>query len=298
MRIVLIGASGQLGRALTPALSGLGRLTCLTRQDLDLTDLEKISSVLRRSRPGLIINAAAYTNVDRAEAEEQFAAVINGQAPGAIAEAARANGAGLAHFSTDYVFDGAAATPYAETLDPNPVNVYGRSKLAGEKAIATSGASHIILRTSWVYGSVGSNFLKTILRQADENEEISVVDYQHGTPTSVSVLVDVVCRLVERMRGDPVAFLADHGGLVHAACGGETSWYGFAEAILDEAFAAGFLSRYPRLKAVSSQPVNRAAPRPAYSALDSSLLADRFGIATPDWRDALRAEIATIAGPS
>ncbi|HEX6266246.1 MAG TPA: dTDP-4-dehydrorhamnose reductase, partial [Burkholderiales bacterium] len=225
MRILLVGRNGQVGRELAQALAPLGEVNAPSRAQLDLTDADRIAAVVRGASPEVIVNAAAYTAVDRAESEPDAAFSVNASAPRLLAEEAARLGALLVHYSTDYVFDGEKAGPYAEDDTPRPLNVYGASKLAGERAIAAAGCRHLILRTSWVYGPHGSNFMRTILRAARERPELRVVDDQWGAPTSSTALARATARL-----------LPSHPeGLYHITAAGKTTWYGFARAIVARA---------------------------------------------------------------
>ena len=281
MNILLTGRNGQLGWELERALCPLGRVFAFDRGTLDIADSAAVSARMRETRPQVVVNAAAFTAVDRAEAESELALRINGVAPGIIAEEARRSGALLVHYSTDYVFDGAKRGPYAETDAPNPLNAYARGKLAGERAVAQAAGEHLVLRTSWLYGTRGQNFLRTILRVAATGERLRVVDDQVGAPTW--------CRLVAEATGQILAQRVARGGgesgVFHLACAGATSWHGFARAILDE--FAGEIERQPVLEAISTPEYPLPAARPANSLLDCGKLERATGIALPDWRHAL-----------
>ena len=281
MNILLTGRNGQLGWELERALCPLGRVFAFDRGTLDIADSAAVSARMRETRPQVVVNAAAFTAVDRAEAESELALRINGVAPGIIAEEARRSGALLVHYSTDYVFDGAKRGPYAETDAPNPLNAYARGKLAGERAVAQAAGEHLVLRTSWLYGTRGQNFLRTILRLALTRERLRVVDDQGGAPTW--------CRLVAEATGQILAQRVARGGgesgVFHLACAGATSWHGFARAILDE--FAGEIERQPVLEAISTPEYPLPAARPANSLLDCGKLERATGIALPDWRHAL-----------
>jgi dTDP-4-dehydrorhamnose reductase len=275
-----------VGWELERALAPLGEVIATDRAALDLCDLDSIRRAVRAAKPEVIVNAAAYTAVDRAESEPEIAMRVNGEAPGALAEEAKRLGALLVHYSTDYVFDGAKPTPYAEEDEPNPLGVYGRTKLAGERAIAASGCRHLILRTSWVYGPRGKNFLLTILRKARAGEALRVVDDQRGAPNSSATLAAATARVL-------AACTAGRGaaGLYHLSAGGATTWYGFARAILEEAGIPA------EVTAVESDGYPGAARRPANSVLDGARLRARFGISLPAWRECLR-EVARQLAPA
>lgn len=275
MRILLTGRSGQVGSALERALAPLGEIRPYGRKDLDLLDLNSIGSRIRDDKPDVIVNAAAYTAVDRAEQEPQAAFGVNARAVAELAREAKAAGALLVHFSTDFVFDGGKSGPYVESDAPNPLNAYGRSKLEGERAIAASGCRHLVFRTSWVYAPAGRNFLRAILDAARTRPELRVVDDQYGAPTSSLDIAEAIARILA-MPG-----LKDKGGLYHLTAAGETSWHGFARAILD---AKGI--RTP-LVANPSEAYPSAARRPKNSRLSNAKLAAAFGVALPDWREGL-----------
>ena len=278
MRILLTGRQGQVGWELERALAPLGELVATERASLELADADAIRRVVRQAKPDLIVNAAAYTAVDRAESEPELAMRINGAAPGILAEEAKRLGALLLHYSTDYVFDGAKGAPYLESDAPNPLNHYGRSKLAGERAIVASGARHLILRTSWVYGLRGKNFLLTILARARSGAPLRVVDDQHGTPNW--------CREIAAATAQIVARHADAQGVYHMSAAGETTWHGFACAILQEAGIG------TDVQSVTTAEFSAAVARPRYSVLDSAKLAREIGIVLPDWRESLHRGMA------
>jgi dTDP-4-dehydrorhamnose reductase len=267
LRILLTGADGQVGWELRRTLAPLGEVRALGRADLDLADVDRVRAVVRDGNPDAIVNAAAYTAVDKAESERAAAFAVNAVAPGVLAEEAKRNGALLVHYSTDYVFDGTKPSPYVEEDAPNPINVYGASKLAGEQAIATSGCRHLILRTSWVYGSRGRNFPLTMLRLARERPELRVVDDQVGAPTSSPAIARATAQLLR-----PGAH-----GLYHLSAGGKTTWCGFARAILARAGIA------TPVLAIHTADYPTPARRPLNSRLDCSRLRADFGIELPTW---------------
>jgi dTDP-4-dehydrorhamnose reductase len=266
------------------------------RAELDLSRAEDIRRVVRELRPELIVNAAAYTAVDAAESHEEEARLLNAVAPGVLAEEARKIGAGVVHYSTDYVFDGAKRTPYVETDATGPLGVYGRTKLDGEKAVAESGAAYLILRTAWVYATQGKNFLLTILRLAAEREELRIVSDQIGAPTLASEIAGATVNILD-IGG---AALTEKCGIYHLTASGQTSWHGFASAIVDEARAAskdlgwmaaatgGRALAVKRVTAISTGEYPTPARRPAYSVLSNARLRETFGVALPDWREQLR----------
>ena len=284
--ILVTGARGQLGAELAAALAPLGYVVALDRAALDLADADAIVRVVRDVAPAWIVNAAAYTAVDRAESERERAFAVNASAPGVLAAAAKRHGAILVHYSTDYVFDGSQRTPYDETSVPNPLNVYGASKLEGERAIAASGAVALTLRTSWVYGLRGSNFLLTIRRLAAERDELRIVDDQIGVPNWSRALAEATAALLRHGRG----FVAERAGLYHLSAAGETTWYGFARAIVGGADK-------PRVLPIVSAEFPAPAARPAYGVLATARLRQAFGLEMPDWRAALAACIASPAEP-
>ena len=271
-KILLIGSNGQVGWELQRSLAPLGEVLALDRQALDLAQSDALRAAIRGTRPELIVNAAAYTAVDRAEAEADLAMSINGLAPGVMAEEAKALGALLVHYSTDYVFDGAKSTPYTEADPPRPINTYGRSKLAGEQAIQTVGCRHLIFRTSWVYGLRGHNFLLTMRRLAKEKEQLSIVADQIGAPTWSRMISEATTLA---LRGDPP------DGIYHMTSAGSASWHDFARAILETQGWGG------RLIPIPAQDYPLPAQRPANSRLDNGKLAAIFGLALPEWQRAL-----------
>jgi dTDP-4-dehydrorhamnose reductase len=285
-RILLLGKNGQVGWELQRALLPLGAVIALDRRQLDLSDPDRVRAVLRETEPDLIVNAAAYTAVDRAEEEPELAMAVNGVAPGILAEEAERQHAALIHYSTAHVFDGEGTVPYTEKHEPNPPNAYGKTKLAGERAIQNTGVPHLILRTGWVYGMRGKNFLLTILRLARERKELKVVDDQIGTPTWCRAIAEATAQILAQSKGDFADLLGEHGGLYHLTAGGETSWYGFARAIveLDPNRAEQILEG---LKPIPTSEYPTPARRPAYLTLENEELNRRFGLKLPDWRTQL-----------
>ena len=276
MKILVTGAAGQLGRELVRALAPLGNVIAYDRRQLDLADADGLRATLRELKPAVIVNAAAWTAVDKAEAEPDAAAAINAVAPGILAEEAARLDARLVHYSTDYVFDGTKASPYTEDDETNPLSAYGRGKRDGEAAIAAAKGRHLILRTSWVYGLHGANFMKTMLRLAKERKELGVVGDQFGAPTWTRHLADVTALLLHGHE--------DARGLYHLAAAGDTSWHDYAAAIFTEARRLDLLRDIPLLRRITSADFPLPAPRPANSRLDCTRFARDFGFALPDWK--------------
>jgi dTDP-4-dehydrorhamnose reductase len=281
VRILLTGSSGQVGCALLETLPGLGEVIVPERGELDLAKSESIVKALSRVGADVIVNAAAYTAVDQAEREEPLAMAVNRDGPALLAEEAAKRGALLVHFSTDYVFDGEKSSPYVETDATNPLNAYGRSKLAGEQAIRRSGCRHLILRTSWVYSDTGKNFLLTMLRLAREKKELRVVDDQFGAPTSNHSLADAVPPAIAAVLRD-----ASLGGLYHMSAQGSTTWCGFARAIVGDRV---------KVVAISSSEYPTPARRPRNSVLDNTKLEKSFGVRLPPWQAGLEEVLRTLA---
>lgn len=290
MRILLIGKNGQIGWELKRELAGLGEIVALGKEDLDLCQPDRIRQTVQQVRPGLIINAAAYTAVDRAEEEPDRAMAINGAAPGILAEEAKKTGAALIHYSTDYVFDGEKTSgAYIETDVLNPKNVYGLTKLAGERVIVKMKIPHIILRTSGVYGSRGKNFMRTMLKLADEGEELRVVNDQVNSPTWCGAIAQATKRVLLPFLDPPPGKISERmspvSGIYHLSCRGETNWYEFAKAIL----------RYSKcgrpslkLQSIPASKYPTAAKRPAYSVLNNAKIERVLGIEMPHWEDGLK----------
>jgi dTDP-4-dehydrorhamnose reductase len=300
--ILLTGKTGQLGSELNRLLPKLGEVIAPERHELDLREPEKIRQVMRNAKPQLVINAGAYSSVDAAETDQANASAVNAEAPRLLALEAKKLGALLVHFSTDYVFDGSKRAPYVETDPPNPLNAYGRSKLAGEGAIRDAGAAHLIFRTSWLYAPRGRNFLLTILRLATEREELKIVADQAGAPTCAFDLAETTTSILAGIiAGDRSRFtFLEVNGTYHMTAAGETTWYEFANTILEE--AAGAPQNLPwlasatkgrpliarRVVPISTEEFRSPTPRPAYSVLSNARLKQNFGIALPDWRIQLR----------
>lgn len=294
MNILLTGSSGQLGRELLPLLQRQGMVTGLDRSvtagdgttmQQDLADLGQVEALLSRSRPDLVVNAAAYTAVDRAESDSKAAFRVNAELPGCLARWARQNDALLLHYSTDYVFSGEASTPYGENARTGPLNVYGASKLAGESAVADSGCRHLVLRTSWIYSGHGNNFVLTMLRLARERPSLSVVADQTGCPTWARNLARVSSTLLEQVWAEG----RGRSGLWHYCDRDAVSWYDFARAIFATARDLGLLDRQPDTSAVTTAQFPQAATRPRYSVLDTSAIRADFGIEPAGLLESLRA---------
>lgn len=286
MRLLVIGANGQVGSALRGSLNTLGDVIAMDRKACDLSRPRDLPDIIRNVKPDIIVNAAAYTAVDKAENEEELATVVNGTAVGAIAEEARRLGALLIHYSTDYVFDGTKNSAYTEVDLPNPINAYGRSKLAGERAIVQSGSQYLILRTCWVFASRGRNFLLSILRLAREADDLSIVADQIGAPTWAVHIADATAAIIqaagqERDRAD------FNSEILHLSASGAISWYGFAERILDQAVERGLLPNWPKVHPISSSQYPRPAARPKNSRLVVQRVHERFGIILAHWHDGL-----------
>ncbi|QKF50807.1 dTDP-4-dehydrorhamnose reductase [Pseudomonas graminis] len=281
LRILISGQQGQVSQALQQHLQNMGELIVLGRDQLDLSQPESIRPVVRDIKPDLIINAAAHTAVDQAESEPDLAFAINATSPGVFAEEAAALGVPLIHYSTDYVFDGSKAGAWVEADTPNPLGVYGNSKLAGERAIAAAGGQHLILRTSWVYSLTGRNFLLTMQRLLQEREKLSIVADQIGAPTWAGTIAASTGALIERWRDGALGAW----GVYHLTASGETSWFGFAEAIGQQLINSG--KPCAALEPIASSAYPTPAARPLNSRLDCSLLQREWGVSQPDWHDAL-----------
>lgn len=297
MRLLLLGANGQVGHELRTALAPLGEVVAATRSGqlpdgaaaevADLAAPAGLAGLVARVAPDLVVNAAAYTAVDRAESERDLAFCINAQAPGALAQACAGAGIGLVHFSTDYVFDGSQSRPWREDDPTGPLGVYGQSKLAGEEAIRASGAAHKIFRLCWVYGPRGHNFLLTMLRLGRERDQLRVVDDQRGTPTSARRIAIGVAGALAAMPGA--------SGTWHLAAEGECSWFDFAGEIFRQAVDRGLLAKAPALEAIASGEFPTPARRPAYSRLDTGRFTRDTGLDLGDWREGLAEALDSLA---
>lgn len=303
MRILLIGANGQVGYELHRSLVGVGEIVPTTRsgqlpgsraacETADLDQPGAMEDLVSRVAPDIVVNAAAYTAVDKAESDRDGAYRANAESVEALAHACAKRGASLLHYSTDYVFPGDSSRPWREDDATAPLGIYGASKLAGEEAIRASGCRHIIVRTAWVFGSRGNNFLRTMLRLAGEREELRVVADQVGSPTPAPWIALGTARILSQLPTD------HRSGTWHLVAGGETSWQGFAEAIVDDAARAGLIDAPPRVTGIETKEFPTPARRPAYSRLDTTRLSRDFGISLPNWRSGVTEVIADLAtGP-
>ena len=285
-RVLIVGAAGQVGRELQRSFTGFGEVVAADRKWADLTAPEAVRDLVRRVEPTVILNAAAYTAVDRAESEPELAYAINEQAPRVLAEESRRRDALLVHYSTDYVFDGSKAGPWREDDAPKPLGVYGASKLAGEQAIQEAGGKHLIFRTSWVYGPYGHNFLLTMLRLGRERDQLRVVDDQHGAPTSSIEIADATREVVGKSLSGEVGAASEWAGLYQMSCAGETTWCGFTRAIFEQ--GSDLLGgRKPQVEAIATTDYPTPARRPGNSVLSNERLASRFGVRLAGWETAL-----------
>jgi dTDP-4-dehydrorhamnose reductase len=282
--ILLTGVNGQIGFELACSLQGLGRVVALDRAGLDLSDTNRIRHVVQDVGPSLIVNAAAYTAVDAAETDAASAMRVNADAPEVLSQEAKRLGALLVHYSTDYVFDGAKTGAYVEDDAPNPLNIYGVSKLGGEQAIAASGCAHLIFRTSWIYGARGTNFLQTMLRLGAERDELSVVNDQTGAPTWSRTVASATAKVLSQLLCGERDDWISSSGIYHLTAGGATSWAGFAEAI----FRNSCQTAKPVIKSIPTASYTTPAVRPLNSQLSNDKLAKTFGIEAPVWDEALR----------
>lgn len=296
MKILLTGATGQIGWELARSLQPLGEVVACERRRADLSSPDSLAALVESVAPQLIVNAAAYTAVDRAEQEPALADAINAEAPGVLAAAARKAGALFVHYSTDYVFDGSGDAPRREDAPVAPINAYGRSKLGGERAISQAGGDWLVLRTSWVYASRGANFVKTMLRLGAERESLRVVADQVGAPTCARLIADATAHIVRQA-------LAERGQgrfeseVLHLCAAGETSWHGFAREIFDgwRALASADTLKLRELLPILSREYPTPAARPLNSRLDCTRVRERFGLHLPDWREGVRLVLREIA---
>ncbi len=285
MKILLFGKNGQVGWELQRSLAPLGELVALSSSSRtlcgDLTNPDGIAQTVRTVAPDIIVNAAAYTAVDKAESEVELSRTINATAPGVLAQEAKLSGAWLVHYSTDYVFDGSGDRPWLETDSTGPLNIYGKTKLEGEEAILAIGCKHLIFRTSWVYATRGNNFVKTMLRLAQERDRLSVIDDQVGAPTGADLLADITAHTIRTALQRP-----DVSGLYHLVAGGQTSWYGYASFVIDFARQFGLnINVAPEaIQPVPSSAFPLPASRPKNSQLDTCKLQDTFGLNLPHWQ--------------
>src|SRR6478672_402083 len=297
LKIVIVGRNGQLAWEANQQFQGLGEVVSIGRPELDLTDIEGVRAEIRRTKPSVLVNAAAYTAVDQAESEREAAMKINSEAPAAMAEEMKRLGGIFITYSTDYVFDGKKASPYNESDPTAPLNVYGASKLSGERAVEGIGGSYLIFRTSWVYGARGKNFLKTILKLAAERPELRIVNDQVGAPTWSRDLADATRKIIEHLAARSSSAktsvgeaLGDRRGIYHMTSAGSVSWYGFAAAIVEEIKKRGLSNRAPaKLVPIPSSEYPTPAARPRNSRLCNENLKSAFGVMLPPWRESLAA---------
>lgn len=291
MKILLLGANGQVGWELRRALAPLGNIVAFSRSEADFSNLENLRQLVANAQADVIVNAAAYTAVDKAESEPDLAERINHEAVAVLAAEAKRNQTLLVHYSTDYVYDGTKDAPYVETDSTNPVSVYGATKLRGEEAIRASGCRHIIFRTSWVYAARGSNFIKTMLRLATTRDELSVVADQTGAPTSAALIADVTAQALKA---------ANLSGTYHLVAAGETTWHGFATLVIGEAQRLGLaLKAGPgQVKAIPTSAYPTPAQRPANSRLNTDKLRTALGLTLPPWDDHVKRVVAQLVNES
>jgi dTDP-4-dehydrorhamnose reductase len=292
-RILIFGRIGQVGWELRHKLACLGQVSSVEYPEVDFTNPDSIRSAVRAVEPAVIVNAAAYTAVDKAESELELATAINATGPGVLAEETKRLGGLLVHYSTDYVFDGSKLTPWVETDAPNPLNAYGRTKLAGDQAIQASGCDHLIFRTSWVYGARGNNFLLTMLRLGKERAELRIVDDQIGSPTSSECIAQATSDVLAQVLAPGGAGMQGRSGIYNLTSSGETSWFGFAKAILAEA-AVRLGSPLPNLVPILTADYPTPAKRPANSRLSCQRLEQTFGVSLPHWEQALSLVLDTL----
>lgn len=289
--ILLTGRTGQVGSELQQALAPLGQVIATGRGELDLADPDSIRAAIRQAKPSIIVNAGAFTSVDDVERQPELAMRVNGVAPGVIAEETKRLGGLLIHYSTSYVFDGNSPRPYLEDDPPNPINAYGSSKLAGERAIAATGCDHLVLRTSWIYGIHGINFLTTFLKLARERKELPVVDDQIGSPTWARAIADATVELLRRKED-----IRRHSGVYHLTAGGHTSRYEFARAIIDlMKEVSGIPDGWAGVKPIATTAYPLPAKRPCNSMLNKDKIERAFGIALPHWRNQLHSFLRELA---
>ncbi len=294
-KILLIGKDGQVGWQLHRTLAPLGQIAAYDHSALDLSKPDQVRAIVREVRPTLIVNAAAYTAVDQAEEERDQAMAINGHGPALLAQEAKRLGAALVHYSTDYVFDGKKKAPYTEDDPPQPLNVYGQSKLVGDQAIMAAGIPHLIFRTSWVYGIRGNNFLRTLLKLFSEREEIQIVDDQVGAPTWSRMIAEATAQVLTQLIAPHTTLDFDEvSGLYNLTAAGQTTWYEFACAIAEQAATQHLTPKVAAIKPIPSSKYPTPAVRPAYGVLSHKKLQETFGLFIPDWQDQLARCIAPL----
>ncbi len=297
MRILITGKHGQVGYELQRTLAPLGDITAIDVEDVDLLDHDAIRQTIRSVKPNLIVNPAAYTAVDEAEKQPDMARAINAAAPAVMAGEAKRLGAAFIHYSTDYVFDGKKNVPYTEDDEPCPLGVYGQSKIEGDRAVQNSGAPHLILRTSWVYGTRGKNFLLTILKLAAEREQLRIINDQFGAPTWSRMIAQATAALVARLAPGPGGWaqLQQLSGIYNLTAAGHTTWFEFTRSILGEPDASALQSRpiiTREVVPIATEDYPLPAPRPRYSVLSNAKLQRSFGLAMPDWRTQLHLAVS------
>lgn len=297
MKLLLFGKNGQIGWELQRSLAVLGEVVALDRSSQEhcgnLANLNGLARTVREVRPDVIVNAAAYTAVDKAESDAGFAQTVNAAAPGVLAQEAQRLGAWLVHYSTDYVFDGSGTRPWVESDQPSPLSVYGRTKLDGERSIVAHCGRHLILRTSWVYSARGGNFIRTMLRLAQERERLTVIDDQHGAPTSAELVADVTAHAIQRLASPAGAELA---GVYHLAAAGETTWHGYAGHVLAQArrLKPELVFKATAIEPVTSEAFVSAARRPLNSRLNTGKIRSSFGLSLPRWQQGVDRVLAEI----
>jgi dTDP-4-dehydrorhamnose reductase len=295
VKVLLLGKQGQVGWELQRSLAPLGDVVALSASDQsycgDVSNLKGIADTVRQIRPGVIVNAAAYTAVDKAEAEPDLARVVNAEAAANLAKEAKVLDAILVHYSTDYVFDGQGTKPWVESDTTNPLSVYGATKLAGEEGVQASGCQHIIFRTSWVYAARGNNFAKTMLRLATERDELSVIDDQFGAPTGAELLADVTAHVIQHVKHNP-----ELAGLYHLAASGETTWHDYACFVINFARESGLKLKVAsdKINRVSTSAFPTPATRPGNSRLDTSKLESSFKLTLPHWQSGVARMLTEI----
>jgi dTDP-4-dehydrorhamnose reductase len=293
MNILLFGKNGQVGWELQRALAPLGPVTAVDFDSTDycgdFTDLDRLADTVRQARPTVIVNAAAHTAVDKAESEPELCRTINALSPAVLAREALSLGAWLVHYSTDYVFDGSGDRPRVETDPTGPLNVYGATKLEGERLIRESGCNHLIFRTSWVYAARGANFARTMLRLARERDRLTVIDDQVGAPTGADLIADVTAHALRAVQGRP-----ELSGLYHLVAGGETSWHGYAGSVIEFSRALGEDLQVREIEPIPTRDFPTPATRPLNSRLNTSKLQSTFGLTLPHWRQGVERMLTEI----
>lgn len=296
MKLLITGAAGQVGEALTRHAQTLGEIVAVDRTKADLSDSAATAELLHAEQPDIVINTAAYTAVDKAETERELAFAVNSHLPQRLADWCASHNAALIHYSTDYVFDGAKRTPWLETDSVNPLSAYGETKLAGERAIAQADCAHLVLRTSWVYAPRGKNFLLTMLKLGAERDRLTIVDDQIGAPTAAEYLARQTVAVIKQAiaSGDPARFIKQRRGIYHLTMSGETSWCGFARAVFERAAALGLGTKTPQIVPIPTSAYPTPAKRPAYSVLSNAKFMETFGLAQAPWQSGLDETLAAM----